>query len=326
MIGQGDRTAVFEREFSRWVGVEHDGVGVASGAAALTLALLAIGAGRGDEVILPTYVCPSVMEAVITVEATPVLCDVGLSWVMESQNVAPYITNKTKAIIVPHMYGIFADVISFKQFKIPIIEDCAQAITGNNEKQVFGDIAFFSFHPTKCLTTGEGGIAISRNEQYVKRMRILRDGVESANVARVFSPMSDIASSLGLSQLSRYNEALDRRRSIASYYREVLEKVVPHAFSASIFKKSMFFRFPLRVPGGLELYQARFEEKGINIRRGVDKLLHRLLNIADDKYPTSVMLFNSTISLPIYPALTEEEISYCANLAADILSNADTEL
>ena len=320
MIAQGESTQEFERALGTWVGVEDGGVSVGSGAAALVLALSALGVGVGDEVVLSTYLCPSVLEAILTTGATPVLCDVGPNWVVAAENMAQCITPNTKALIVAHMYGIFADVESFRQFGIPIIEDCAQAIDYKEKRKPSGDIAMFSFHPTKCFTTGEGGMAVSANSDLVAIMRSIRDGFKDAVGGRLFSPMSDISASLGLSQLSRYHKALDRRNDLALKYKSALEKVIPDSLQYVPLENSMFFRFPIKIPGGLGVYQDRFAQKNICVRRGVDRLLHRLMGGPDDNFRESVRLFEMTVSLPIYPALTDEEHSYCAESAVEIFS------
>lgn len=319
MLAQGERTREFESLLGSWVCAESGAVAVGSGGAAIVLGLLSLNVKLGDEVIFPTYVCSSVLDAVVTVGATPILCDVGDEWVVRPENIIPLITNKTKALIVPHMYGIFADIGSFRQFEIPIIEDAAQAIDYWQKRKVQGDIAIFSFHPTKCLTTGEGGMAVSSDPHLTCRMRTIRDGLENAKNARLFSPMSNVSAALGISQLSRYQEALDLRREFASKYRKSIEEKGFTNLSLVDPLKSMFFRFPIKIQGGWDFYGKLFAEKNICIRRGVDMLLHRILGLPDDKYHTSVNLFNSTISLPIYPALTERELDYCVKSLNEIL-------
>jgi perosamine synthetase len=325
MIAQGEQTRAFEHAMSRWVGVEEGGIAVGRGAAALVLALLALGVGVGDEVVLPTYVCPSVFEAVLTAGATPVLCDVGRGWVVTAENMAECLTRRTKALIVPHTYGIFAQVDSFRQFGIPIIEDCAQAIADNGQRKVAGDIAIFSFHPTKCLTTGEGGMAVSANSDLVAAMRIIRDGRQNAEQARLFSPLSDIAAALGLSQLARYSQALQRRQALALKYRSALEHVLPDSFgdeASAAYAQSMFYRFTISVAGGLEVYKDLFSQRHIVVRRGIDRLLHRCAGLPDRDFQMAVTLFSTTVSLPIYPALTDEEHAYCIKTAVEIFSGA----
>lgn len=319
MLGQGTLTRQLELKLSSWVHAA-DGVAAGSGAAALVLALHGVGVRRGDEVILPTYVCPSVLEAVLTVEGVPVLCDVGEDWVITADNTARWITPNTKAIIVPHMYGVFADLESFRVLGLPVIEDCAQAVDDHGRRNLSADVAVFSFHPTKCLTSGEGGIAVSSDLRLAAEMRKLRDGSDTLRCGRLFSPLSDIAAGLALSQLQRYPDALARRKQIAHRYVDALEKCRPESLNRNALGRSMFFRFPIRIAGGVDSCQDAFSQHGIHVRRGINLLLHRSIGLADGEFPTSVRLFNSTVSLPIYPALTAEEESHCAEQATAIFS------
>lgn len=310
MIAQGQRVEELEHLCADWIGA-NGGVAVASGSAALVLALKTLSPEPGDEVILPTYVCESVYEAAITAGMKVVLCDVGLNWVVEPKNVEPYINSKTKAIIVPHMYGIFADITSFLKFNIPVIEDMAQAVGDKTIDKISGTLAVLSFHPTKCLTSGEGGMVLSKDPSLVSKAREIRDGNKNQLSERIIAPMSDIQASLGISQIKRYSDNLRIRREIAGLYLTELASISLKLVNYDAKASSMFFRFPLKVKGGLDKYKNDFEKKGIHIRKGVDRLIHRLLGEPDDKYPTSVDLFDNTISIPIYPALTKEEIQQC---------------
>jgi perosamine synthetase len=310
MLAQGEKVALFEREMAEWVGA-NGGVATSSGTSALLLALHTLGIMPGDEVILPTYVCKSVLDAVIAAGSTPVLADVGFNWVMEPQNVKDRISPKTRAVIVPHMYGIFADIKGFKEFEIPVIEDCAQAIGDKLIDRISADLAVLSFHPTKCLTSGEGGMLVSANEMHIVTARKTRDGLQSSDEKRLLSPMSDIQAALGLSQLRRYPDFLKRRREIAGKYLSELSAVNHKLPNYDAKSNSMFFRLPLKIDGGLMEYQQRFAHKGVHIRKGVDCLLHRILGESDDLYPVSVELFDSTISIPLYPALTNDEVRIC---------------
>lgn len=319
MIGQGARCRMLEQRLAHWVGAT-DGVAVGSGAAALVLALYGIGIEPGDEVILPTYVCRSVLESVLAAHGIPVLCDVGDDWVMTVDAAKLQMTPRTKAVIVPHMYGIFCDVAAFRSLNIPIIEDCAQAVAGESQRDIQGDAAMFSLHPTKCFASGEGGVVVSRDIRLVERMRAYRDGEANSFMPRLFSPMSDITASLALSQLNRFPQMLARRQSLADRYRSVLKQTHPASLNNHALERSMFFRFPVLVDGGLESCQDAFLRRGVHIRRGVDMLLHRFMGLDDDQFPISVGLFDATVSLPIYPALTDAEESRCIKSVAEIFS------
>jgi UDP-4-amino-4-deoxy-L-arabinose-oxoglutarate aminotransferase len=319
MLAQGEKTAAFEAAIADWVAAKGGAVAVGSGSAAIVLALQALRIGQGDEVILPSYLCPKVAEAVVTVGATPVFCDIGKHWTLTSECVAPRMTPRTKAIIVPHLYGIFANVASFRRFGVPLIEDCAQAIGYRGRSPVAGDVAIFSFHPTKLITTGEGGMAAASDPDLVARMRALRDGERSFRSPRLFSPMPDLASALGLSQLAHYPAALDRRADLAMRYKTALEPLIPESFEGYPVRNNMYFRFPLALHGGVRRFQPLFAADGIRISNGVDALVHRSYTLPDAGFDTSVALFDSTVSLPLYPALTDEEHRRCVDAAIRIL-------
>lgn len=318
MLAQGDLVQRLERRFAAWLGAT-DGVAVGSGAAAIVLALRGLCIEDGDEVILPTYVCPSVLEAVLSAGAVPVLCDVGENWVMTHIDAERCVSSKTRAIIVPHMYGIFANISALRSLCIPIIEDCAQAIGAEGKHRLQGDVAVLSFHPTKCLTAGEGGMAVASESGILERMRAYRDGAETGYCARLLSPMSNIAAGLALSQADRYDEMLERRREIARSYFDALEICAPDCLHHEAAENSMFFRFPIRTPGGLESCQKAFEARGVHVRRGVDKLLHREMKLPDSQFPTARALFESTVSIPIYPALSQSQILRCIEAMEHVL-------
>lgn len=320
MLAQGDQVARFEAEVATRVDA-HGAVATGSGSSAMTLALLGLGVHAGDEVILPTYVCRSVYEAVLTSGATPVLADSREDWLLSPAAVKRMLTSRTKALIVAHLYGIFADLAPFRTFGIAIVEDCAQAFPGST-REMQGDVSVFSFHPTKCLTTGEGGMATARDAQIVARLRAIRDGMEHHLAPRLFSPLSDLSATLGIAQLGRYGDMLAKRKQFALRYRQVIDACLPGALNGEAFERSMHFRFVLRVARGFDYYAERFASHGVIVRRGVDELLHRVSGADERNFPIACKLFRETLSLPIYPALSEEEFSRCVAAATKVLSTA----
>ena len=312
MLAQGTLTAELERRLASWCCVAG-GVAVASGSAAIELALRALKVEGGD-VVLPTYVCRSVLEAVVSAGARPILGDVGEDWVMEPANVASVITKTTRCIIVPHMYGVFADIDAFRAFGVPLLEDAAQAVGSARTRPTVADVAVFSLHPTKCLTAGEGGCAVSHNAALLAEMRKLRDGHPGGTASRMFSPLPDVSAALALSQLERYADFLRRRAMIASKYDRALGPE-----RQRLARPTMHFRYVVRVPGGHAAVVDAFAARGVAIRKGVDELLHRLVGMRDSEFPVAVRHFEASVSLPIYPALSDDEIACCATAAAAVL-------
>jgi UDP-4-amino-4-deoxy-L-arabinose-oxoglutarate aminotransferase len=319
MIGQGEETGRLEAVVSRWMGISQPGVAVGSGSAALSLALAGLGVGDGDEVVIPTYVHRSVLDAVRGTGARPVIADIGPNWVMTPDSAEPFLTGRTAAIVVPHMYGIFADVAAFQQFGVPVIEDFAQAFGGFREWPLAGDIGVFSFHPAACLTTGEGGMVVARDLELNVLLRELRDG--GCSVRRSFAPMSNLAAALGLSQLSRYRDALARRAAIAETYRQALGASAGSLLRRTPWDRTMHLGFPITLTGGLDAFGQDFADRGITVRRGVEELMHRVIGEPDAPYALSTELFHTTVSIPIYPALTDREVGVCAQALSAVCTH-----
>ncbi|MBW1978982.1 MAG: DegT/DnrJ/EryC1/StrS family aminotransferase [Deltaproteobacteria bacterium] len=303
MLARGLKVKEFETAISKFIGTKGT-VAVGCGTSGLILSLRILDVGQGDEVILPTYVCHSVYDAVKQVGARPVLCDIGENWNMTIETVTPHISSSTKAIIVIHLFGNVVDTDSFMQFGVPVIEDCCQAFgAAANGKMLgsIGTIGVFSFHATKCLTTGEGGAVTTNDEDLLKRMN---NFVKNGNP---LVKLNDLQAWLGLSQLYRYTTMLARRQKIADFYTQQLrdlEIIIPENENCH----SIYFRYPVRVRNHeYEQIQKAYHNLGIHVRRGVDKLLHRDLNLSDKYFPKAVRLFEQTLSLPIYPSLTKRE-------------------
>lgn len=312
MIAQGETAAQFEHAMARWLAAPG-AVATASGTAALGLALRALDAA-GGEVVLPTYVCRSVLDAVVHAGAQPVLCDAGPDWLVRAEDVAPHLTPRTRAVVVPHLYGLFADVAAIRALGVPVVEDAAQALGDASAHAAGADFIALSFHPTKCLTTGEGGMLLARDPALLARARALRD----TSGAR----LSDLAAALGLAQLARYPEALRRRAALAQAWRDALHGLPGLDLGWHGRLRSMAFRFPLHRAGGLDACQAAFAARGVHVRRGVDALLHRALGLPDTAFPRATAHFATTVSLPIYPALADAEFRACAAAARAVFSHA----
>jgi perosamine synthetase len=304
MIARGEQVRAFEDQVARYVGAV-DAIAVGSGTAALTLALNCLEAERKDEVILPTYVCRSVADAVARVGLTPILCDVGEHWTMTADTVAPHVSARTRAIIVVHLYGIAAETAAFRRFGVPLIEDCCQALGGERKRQrvaATGELSVFSFHATKCLATGEGGMVTARSPEAAERLQAVCQSTV------LTAPMSDLQAALGLAQLARYPDMLARRRYLAERYLTELPRELTRHIAAQE-GGTIYFRFPLRTSEGppFDAIRAEFHRAGVVVRRGVDELLHRRCEIPDDHYPNATRLFAETVSVPLYPAMSEDD-------------------
>ncbi len=227
----------FEQAFAETLGVTC-AVALPSCTAGLHLALLALGIGPGDEVIVPDITWIATSAPIDYVGATPVFADVdGKTWCLSLPSVEACITPKTRAIIAVDLYGNLPDMDGLRELadlhSIPIVEDAAEAIGSRYRGRhagSFGDIGVFSFHGTKTLTTGEGGMLVTSREDLLQPIRALQDhGRHSGE--KMFWPleigykykMSALQAALGLAQLERLDELVTRKREIFSWYRQELE-------------------------------------------------------------------------------------------------------
>lgn len=322
MLAQGEVVRKFEEEITSYLS-GYKTACVGSGTAAIWLALKVLEVKEGEEVVLPTLVCKSVLEAVMASQAIPVLCDVDDDWVVSYQTIKPFLTKKTKVIIVPHIYGIKADINNIRQLGLPVIEDCAQAFgktIDNRRIGIEGELSIFSFHPTKCLTTGEGGAVMVnyRSKKLTSRLLQMRNG--GPRFCRInFAPMSDITAAIGLTQLSRYDYFLQRRFQIARYYDYVLKQKEDIEQLGGKPLPSMFFRYVVKTKRSFNYYVGPFAKEGIIVRKGVDLLLHRLLKMDRILFRNAEYLFEHTLSIPIYPVLSDSQIKHIGKAMAKII-------
>jgi perosamine synthetase len=236
----GESLRRFERAFAEHVGVKH-AIGVPHCTAALHLAMLAFEVGPGDEVIVPDATWAATAAPIFYVGATPVFADVDpVTWCVTAESIERNITVRTKAIIVVDLYGAIPDMPAIealaRRHGIPILEDAAQSIgadLGGRKAGSFGDIATFSFHGTKTVTTGEGGMLVTDRTDLYERCAFLRDHGRTPEGFRHFEvtevaykyKMSGLQAAFGLAQLERLEELITRKREIFSWYRHRLEDV-----------------------------------------------------------------------------------------------------
>ena len=210
---------------------------VSNGSAALELAVKAIGIGKGDEVIMPTFTIISCALAVVRAGATPVYVDADpLTWNMKVEDIEPLITERSKAIMAVHIYGITVDMDPLleiaKKYKLKIIEDAAEVI-GQTYKGLpcgsFGDISTLSFYPNKHITTGEGGMVLVNGDELAQRCKRLRnlcfgktDRFVHQEIGWNFR-MSNLQAAVGVAQLERLPQTLEKKREIGRMYHEHLE-------------------------------------------------------------------------------------------------------
>jgi len=308
-IAQGAVTRQFERELAATVGV-RDGVATSSGTAALHLALLALGVGPGDEVVLPSYTCVALLQAVRCTGATPRLVDVEPDgYNLSAEEVRRRLTRRTRAVIVPHMFGAPADVTSICALGVPVIEDIAQALGATLDGRPlgsFGAVAVCSFYATKVITTGEGGMFLSSSELPLRRVREMRDydGHQRYSV-RFNYKMTDFQAAMGLCQLRKLPAFLKTRRALAERYTARLRALGLPPPREPEHGVSIYYRYVVQVQDAARAAE-QMRRNGVECKPPVFWPLHRYLS--QSGFPRTERAHRTALSIPLYPSLREEEI------------------
>ncbi|HEV2992869.1 MAG TPA: DegT/DnrJ/EryC1/StrS family aminotransferase [Acidimicrobiia bacterium] len=333
-IAQGPRVAAFEAAFAETIGAEA-AVAVSSCTAALHLALVVGGVGAGDDVVVPSLSFIATANAPTYVGARPVFADVDPC----SQNVTPEtvdaaLTPATRAVVVVHQVGMPADLDGLHALCDPrgilVVEDAACAIGSTYHGDLIGtgsDLVTFSFHPRKLLTTGEGGMLVSRRADWAARARALREhGMSVSAAARHASDvpmaesylevgfnyrMTDLQAAVGLVQLGKLDAMVAHRREQAARYQKLLAEAsgigVPHD---PPWGTTNYQSFSIALPEDVDrdAVMARLLADGISTRRGV-MAAHLEPAYADRRVslPVTERLVRSSLILPLYQALEPDE-------------------
>jgi dTDP-4-amino-4,6-dideoxygalactose transaminase len=350
----------FENNFAEFVGAKY-ACAVNSCTAALHLAIEAIGIGQGDKVLVPSLTFTASAEVVRYMGADPVLIDVEYGTGLVTPSMVREALEKNagiKALILVHYAGQAAMMTTLdgegimdicQKNHIRIIEDAAHAFpTKFNNKYIgsFGDVTCFSFYANKTITTGEGGMLVTDNEEIYKRVKIMRlhginrdiwnrfKSVKSSWEYDVVAPgykynMPDINAAIGLAQLERAEFFRQERQRCAEFYLKVLSDVpeidLPKCYGSH--EDHSWHLFPIVIkPKAIisrKVFIEQISEKGIGVSVHY-RPLHQLsyyrdtYNLSPENYPNSEKIWQGTVSLPIYPELKKIELEYICSIIRKI--------
>lgn len=331
---EGPFVSRLEKDMAAYVGRKH-ALAVCNGTVALDLAIEALGLGAGDEVIMPAFTIISCVLCLVRRGIKPVLIDSDPdTWNMQVEQISKKINKKTKAVMVVHIYGLPVDmdpVIKIaKENNLYIIEDAAEAhgLEYKGKKcGSFGDVSIMSFYPNKHVTTGEGGMVLVDSDELMERCDLLRNLCHKKGFRFVHEElgynyrMSNIQAAVGVAQLEKLEEHLNKKKDMGLYYQE-------------LFKDNARFKKPLKRTEyaeniywvfGLVMYEKdsknaqtiikELAEKGIGCRpffypMHMQPALRKMGLFQDEAYPVAEWLYDKGFYIPSGLSLTDEQIQY----------------
>jgi len=332
----GPEVRAFEKEFAEYIGTRF-AIGVGSGTEALHLALLALGIGAGDEVITVPNTAVATVAAIELTGARAVLCDVRAdSMLMDVEQLERAITPRTRAIIPVHLFGQSCDLEPILEMararKIFVLEDCAQAHGATYRgKRVgsWGDIAAFSFYPTKNLGAyGDGGAVVTNNAQLAERVNLLRQyGWRQRYVSEIKgmnSRLDELQAAIlrvKLCHLDAWNAA---RRERAALYTELLRTVTPPREMA--YGQHVYHLYVVQTPRRESLI-AHLQSRGIGTAIHYPLAIHQQaayanLGYREEDLPVASRLAREIVSLPLYPELALDDVRAVANAVNEMTKDA----
>lgn len=317
-LTMGPKVDEFEAELARACGVEH-AVAVSSGTAALHLAILALGLGEGDEVLVPAYTFPATANVVALAGARPVLVDADPETMnLDLTRVADAVTARTRAVLGVHLFGRPLDWEALREAvpeRVVLVEDAAGALGARRRGRPCGGLglmACLSFHPRKIVTTGEGGAVTTNDGAVADAVRRLRHhGIEPKGEFAIRAPgfnyrLADILCAVGIPQLGRLEELLSARRRVADAYEERLAGLVATPF-AEEGDTHGWQAYVVRLDRRDEVLAA-LRSEGIEAQIGT-YALHRLEAYRDQgSFPGADACFERALALPFHSRLSEFDL------------------
>ena len=340
---EGPFVKQFEDNFSTAVNRRH-GVAVCNGSVALDVAILALNLPKGSEVILPTFTIISCAAAIVRAGLIPVVVDSDpFTWNMDIEQVKEKINSKTKAIMVVHIYGLPVDMDPIlelaKENNLKIIEDAAEVIGQTYKGKPcgsFGDISTFSFYPNKHITTGEGGMIVTNDENLAEKSRSLRNlcfkpGKRFVHDELGFNfRMTNIQAAVGLAQLERLRETVVKKRYIGKLYTKLLQDLtsIQLPVSKTEYANNIYWVYGLilneSIPFDAQEIMKKLAEEGIGTRPFFwcmhEQPVFRKMGLhKDESYPVAQNLARRGFYIPSGLALSEGQIEQVAKVLRKIL-------
>ena len=338
-LGAGPMVTELERNFAKFAGVKH-AVAVNTGTAALHSAVVACGVKQGDEVILPSFTFVATAEAVVLAGGKPVFADIDAeTYTLSPSAVEKSITKSTKAILPVDLYGFSADMKPMQEIAmkhgLALVEDAAQAhgaTYAGKPAGAFADAACWSLYASKNMTTGEGGVITTDNDQIDETLRMIRTHGEKAKYASLMLGtnyrMSEVQAAIGNVQLQKLPSFVAKRRQNAQQLTKILEKsgrlILPWELKD---RQHSWYLYTARLKDGTETERNKIVEelkkKGIGAEIYYVNPVHQMPfyreNFGSAKLPETDKASKQVFSLPIHPGVTAEQVDFIGKTLQSLL-------
>ncbi len=319
----GEYIEKFEKSFAEWTGAKH-AISVCNGSVALHLALHCLDIGPGDEVIVPTFTYIASVNTIAQTGAKPVFAESNKSdWLIDIDKVEELITDKTRAILPVHLYGYSCDTKALRvianKYGLKIIEDCAEAIgTKINTQHIglTGEIGSFSFFGNKTITTGEGGMVVTNDEALASRLRQVKGQGQSFSrrywheMLGFNYRMTNIEAAIGLAQMERIDSILVRKRRIGESYKSFAAHLPVSFQNTGQHVESSYWLTTILLPENINRDELMFYMRNAGIETRPTFYCAHTMPMYDnsESFPVAQDISKRGLSLPSYPALTENDI------------------
>jgi len=356
-VTTGPRARQFEADFAAFLGGGIEAIAVNSATAGLHLGLEALGVGPGDEVITTTHTFTATAEIIRYLGADPVFVDIDASTLcIDVRAIEAAITPRTKVVIPVHFAGRSADMVELlavtKKYGLKVMEDAAHALPTTCGGQLIGtldsDVTVFSFYANKTITTGEGGMLVTRNKEIARRARVMRlHGINRDAFDRftakvpswyyeVVAPgfkynMTDIAAAMGIHQLKKANRFQERREQIAAMYDSGFEGLPiilpPKAATGDVHSWHLYV---IQLGASVGVSRDRFVEQMFEL--GIGCSVHYIplhlhpywrdtYKLRAEMFPVSQMVFERTLSLPMYSSMRDSDVERVIQAVKSLLKS-----
>ena len=326
-LEEGDYVREFEQSLAKFLSKPY-GQATTNGFSAIHVLLQALRVRSGDEIILPSYCCPSVLYPIKLVGATPVFADIGPdSFNINLETISRVYSRRTRLVILPYHFGFPTDIDAIvDQFgQERVIEDIAQSLGVEYKGKQLGSYTYHavaSFYATKMITSGDGGMVFMQDEGvYESAKRLTYYGARRGHEVIGYNyHLTNLNAALGLSQFRKLGEFIARRKRIGQIYKSHLAEIPDIQTDFAFSDQAAFLKYPILLPNQRmrDCLKQRLAERKVQCGFGVLEPLHIKEGLTNSTMPNTMKFAHNILCLPIYPSMSDTDAAYVSRTLIDL--------